>query len=163
MILFLDEERYGVQSQPRMKRRQFCFRSAAFTALVGLTPWAVEAKPWVRKYRDVSIGELSFERLVSQLRTTFQVRVGEHQLHPLKLVKIDVREPSPLDDPNALDAEFERFTLVFAGSRGERLPQENYHFEHPQIGRFEMFIVPVTSIDSKWQKYEAVFNRPSVT
>ena len=52
--------------------------------------------------------------------------------------------------------------LGSADQRADRLPQENYLFEHPQIGRFELFIVPVISRDPTRHKYEVVFNRPPV-
>ena len=146
-----------------MKRRTFCLRTSVSLALLTVAPWAVEAKPARRILKNVPLTALSFETLADHLHTTFHVHTGEQHLHPLQLIRVEVKEPSARENPNAPDAEFERFSLVFAGSQADRLPQENYLFEHPQIGRFEMFIVPVFSLDTRRQKYEAVFNRPSVT
>ena len=146
-----------------MKRRTFCLRTSVSLALLTVAPWAVGAKPARRIHRDIPLNELSFETLANHLHTIFHVHTSEQHLHPLQLICVEVKEPSLREDPNAPDAEFERFSLVFAGSQADRLPQENYLFEHPQIGRFEMFIVPVLSLDPKRQKYEAVFNRPAVT
>lgn len=146
-----------------MQRRTFCLRSSAGVALLLAAPWAAVAKPSRQNLRDVPLTGLSFETLVDQLNSTFHVHAGEHGLLPLQLIRVEVKTPSPLEKPNAPDAEFERFSLVFAGGRTQRLPQETYLFEHPQIGRFELFIVPVLSLDPARHKYEAVFNRPSVT
>jgi hypothetical protein len=145
-----------------MQRRTFCFRSSASLVLLAAAPWAVAAKPSRRTPGDVPLAELSFETLADHLNTTFHVHAGEQGLLPLQLIRVEVKVPSPAENPNAPDAEFERFSLVFAGGRSHWLPQESYPFEHPQIGRFELFIVPVLSLDPARHKYEAVFNRPPV-
>ena len=145
-----------------MQRRTFCLRSSASVALLVAAPWAATAKPSPRTLRNISVAELSCEALAEQLNTTFHVRFGDQGLRPLQLIRVEVREPSPRENPNAPDARFERFSLVFADQRADRLPQENYLFEHPQIGRFELFIVPVISRDPTRHKYEVVFNRPPV-
>ena len=146
-----------------MQRRTFCFRSSASVALLMAAPWAVAAKPSRRTLREVPLAELSCETLADHLNTTFHVHAGEQGRLPLLLIRVDVKEPSPRENPNAPDAGFERFSLVFAGHRADSLPQETYFFEHPQIGRFELFIVAVISLDPARHKYEAVFNRPPVT
>jgi hypothetical protein len=49
-----------------------------------------------------------------------------------------------------------RFTLLFNGPRQPLLPQHIYRFEHPTIGPFEIFIVPIGP-DGAGMRYEAVF------
>jgi hypothetical protein len=142
-----------------MHRRTFCLQSSASVACLLAAPWAVAAKPLPR-IRELPLAKIRFETLAGQLNSTFHVHVGEKGLVPLELIRVEVEEPAPLEKPNAPDAEFERFSLVFAGSREHWLPQETYLFEHPRIGRFELFIVPVLTLDSTRHKYEAVFNRP---
>ena len=146
-----------------MQRRTFCLRSSASLALLVAAPWAAASKPLWRTLRDVPLAELSFEMLADHLNTTFHVHAGVQGMVPLQLIRMEVKEPSLRENSNAPDAGFERFSLVFAGSRTDRLPQESYTFEHSRIGRFELFIVPVLSLDPTRHKYEAVFNRPTVT
>src|SRR5437667_11819046 len=40
-------------------------------------------------------------------------------------------------------ARSENFSIVFSGPGDRLLPQGNYAFEHDQIGRFVLFIVPI--------------------
>lgn len=52
----------------------------------------------------------------------------------------------------------ECFTLVFRGPNRTRFRQDTYTFDHPALGKFEMFITP-TDRPSKQQYYTAVINR----
>jgi len=145
-----------------MHRRTFCLQSSASVACLLAAPWAVAAKPLPR-IRELPLAKIRFETLAGQLNSTFHAYAGDKGWVPLQLVRVEERERAPLENPKALDADFERFSLVFAGSRAHSLTQETYLFEHPRIGRFEMFIVPVLTLDSTRHKYEAVFNRPPMT
>jgi hypothetical protein len=51
----------------------------------------------------------------------------------------------------------ESFSVVFLGPKEFQLPQSIYPFEHPEIGSFEMFIVPI-DVTPEGFLYEAVFN-----
>ncbi|MCA9441428.1 MAG: hypothetical protein KC964_11510 [Candidatus Omnitrophica bacterium] len=51
----------------------------------------------------------------------------------------------------------EPFSLLFRGKSDCQLPQQIYRFNHPQIGPFEIFIVPIGS-DGEGMLYEAIFN-----
>jgi len=46
---------------------------------------------------------------------------------------------------------------VFRGPEGVPLPQRIYRMEHPDIGAFDLFVVPIRP-DDKGMRYEAVFN-----
>ena len=50
----------------------------------------------------------------------------------------------------------EPFSLTFLGPRQPLLPQRMYRLDFGQLGRLEIFIVPVGR-DSSGTKYEAVF------
>ena len=50
------------------------------------------------------------------------------------------------------------FSLVFRGPLQPLLPQRIYQVEHDQLGRFDLFIVPIRR-DTHGLYYEAVFNR----
>ncbi len=48
---------------------------------------------------------------------------------------------------------------MFSGARGETPLQQRIHaLEHPQLGRLELFLVPVGPGPDGVPRYEAVFN-----
>lgn len=49
------------------------------------------------------------------------------------------------------------FSIVFRGPGENLLPQRIYAMEHPEIGAFDLFLVPIGP-DEKGLRYEAVFN-----
>ncbi len=48
------------------------------------------------------------------------------------------------------------FSIVFRGPEDVLLPQRIYRMEHPGIGVFELFLVPIGP-DGKGLQYEAIF------
>ena len=50
----------------------------------------------------------------------------------------------------------EPFSLVFLSPREPLLPQRIYTLEHPQVGTFGIFLVPIQPLPDR-QRYEAVF------
>jgi hypothetical protein len=51
----------------------------------------------------------------------------------------------------------ERFSLYFQGPTEPNLPQKLYAFQHPEMGSFEMFLVPIGKNEAGF-RYESVFN-----
>lgn len=49
------------------------------------------------------------------------------------------------------------FSLIFRLPKGLFVPQETYTFKQNQIGKLDLFIVPIGS-DDKGQLYQVVFN-----
>ena len=45
-----------------------------------------------------------------------------------------------------------QFSIVFSGPSDPILPQATYELEHPELGAFELFLVPIAA-----DRYEAVF------
>jgi len=88
----------------------------------------------------------------AQLGSAFEVSGGMAAL-PLVLAAV-----SPPPGDGASDAP-SAFSLVFLGDETLRLNQGMYLFSHPQLGEFELFIVPLgpSRTDPRMQ-YEAVFN-----
>jgi hypothetical protein len=76
---------------------------------------------------------------------------------PLRLTKVVKHESrSGLNAPDAMN---EKFSLIFRGPSDQDLGQDTYSFYHPEMGKFLMFIVPVsTPRDGTRRFYEAVFN-----
>jgi hypothetical protein len=54
--------------------------------------------------------------------------------------------------------QYENFSLLFHGAQSQPLGQGTYSFEHPQIGSFDLFIVPIAAENGQLH-YQAVFNR----
>ena len=89
----------------------------------------------------------------------FEVSRGSAQVGEFKLVEVtgywDGR--SEAAHPKFYEGKREPFSLLFAGPPGEVLPQGISHFEHEQLGEFEIFITAVSANDEH-VFYEAVFN-----
>lgn len=105
--------------------------------------------------------ELTYEVFARQLHTRFDVIVAPERTVALELIEAQELVSLPRKDGRPTpDAQFEKFSLLFAGSLDTALPQQIHRFGHDQLGQFEMFIVPVMSQDPNHRWYEAIFNRP---
>lgn len=92
--------------------------------------------------------DLSHEDFNNHLNTQFQVdRDGEQ----IELLLIEV---SRLKQSKGQ----EQFSIVFRGPVDQPMAQGIRQFRHPDMGSFELFIVPIKQ-DGEGYQYEAVFNR----
>ena len=91
-----------------------------------------------------------FETFATHLNTTFSVKLGESTLDmtltgaskkPVRPFRGMMREP---------------FSLYFTSASQVVLPQRMYPFSHPQMGKLEIFIVPIAR-EPEGIVYEAVF------
>jgi hypothetical protein len=89
---------------------------------------------------------------------TFEGRVGEtfaatpsYSGNPLDLVLT-----SCVESPHARP-DHPAFSLFFDGAGSERLEQQIFALEHPELGQFDLFLVPVAQIEGGIA-YEAVIN-----
>jgi hypothetical protein len=91
---------------------------------------------------------------------TFAPLVGDRfALEAEPGVSVDVRLAEATDhaaDATARGVHRAPFSLVFAGPAEPILPQRTWPLEHPELGRFELFLVPVGR-DAAGVRYEAVF------
>jgi hypothetical protein len=101
------------------------------------------------------LAELSAEDFESRLGTAFRVPV---EPEPLDLVLVEVqrlvdarRTASGAARPGTL-----AFSLVWHGPLAPILPQRVYPLEHPELGRSEVFIVPLGP-EGGVMRYQAVF------
>jgi hypothetical protein len=84
----------------------------------------------------------------------FEVEIGEDQTATVELVKAS--QYAPAQGPS-YGSEFRTpFSILFRGSKDFLIRQGTYPIHHPELGRFELFIVPVIP-DSSGHLYEAVF------
>jgi hypothetical protein len=92
---------------------------------------------------------LTKSMLAENVNSTFTLRHGTGQ--PLALELVELREAAPQSD-------YERFSLFFKGPRAVLLPQRSYEIEHPNLGTFLLFLVPIKQ-DENGTYYESVFYR----
>ena len=73
----------------------------------------------------------------------------------VNLIEVEVRKlPAAAGQP---PRSREPFSLLFRGPLDVVLPQRIYPLEHPDMGRFELFLVPIGP-DAEGMRYEAVFS-----
>lgn len=92
---------------------------------------------------------LTHEAFSQNLNTKFQVVLDENTTVELELVEVSEVKLHPRQ---------EEFAVEFRGPLEMFLDQGVRDFAHEQLGRFELFIVPVER-DAQGFYYEAVFNR----
>ena len=94
----------------------------------------------------MTAGELGFLTFAAELNSRFVTRSGPSQ--SLELI-----------EATRSDSTGQQFSLLFRGDAIQPLDQNTYSFQHPRLGRFEMFIVPIGRPAGTHCYYEAVFNR----
>ena len=99
-------------------------------------------------------GGPGFAEFLAQVNTTFAVRAGAKTIR-MKLVHAGALPAMTVQQV----AANENFTLMFHGPRHSPLPQDTYPFDHPQLGRLAIFIVPVGQPVATHCRYQAVFSR----
>ena len=92
---------------------------------------------------------LTFEEFTKNLNTKFHTRVDGTQRVELELAEVSQLKQTSRN---------EEFAVVFRGPKEIFLSQGMRAFEHDELGKFELFIVPIRE-DEKGYYYEAVFNR----
>ncbi len=76
----------------------------------------------------------------------------------------DQQSPTSIDaklievTEGASSSEVEQFSILFHGPAEPMLSQQTYSLEHPEMGSFDLFLVPIIA-DQNGAQYEAVFNR----
>lgn len=111
--------------------------------------------------RERSLDELTFSLFAGLLHTTFRVDLAPGQTVDVELTQASLAAAGPglTTRPSPGAVSYERFSLIFRGAQGDPLGQGIHRFEHPQVGRFRMFIVPIRLRHSGYASYEAVFTR----
>lgn len=94
---------------------------------------------------------LTHETFVEYINTRFQVQLDETKGVELELAEVSELKVLP---------QQEQFAIVFRGPLEIFLGQGIRSMAHEQMGKFELFIVPVRQ-DQQGFYYEAVFNRVS--
>jgi hypothetical protein len=102
--------------------------------------------------------ELTYAAFAAHQEEPFHVQVGADE--PLMVTLVSVTTPGQHGPGSAppTASQAESFSLLFHGPRARVLPQATYQFNHPELGTFLLFIVPIGA-DEQSTHYEAVFNR----
>lgn len=91
----------------------------------------------------------------ANLNSTFLIRAGNSQAFHVKLAEIaDLKRHRK---GKTAAANKEGFSLLFEGPKA--IPQANYSFQHDQMGKFDLLMVPIETRNKKGQSYEVVINR----
>lgn len=93
---------------------------------------------------------LDYEAFKACLDQGFVLRHGD-AAEELRLIEVARLEQAHSDAGRAA------FSIVFESAGREVLPQQIYAFSHPDLGDFELFIVPIGQ-DANGTRYEAVFS-----
>jgi hypothetical protein len=106
---------------------------------------------------DMTQAAGSMAGLATMTRATFAPHLGEG----FTLAVADTRVPLTLAAVDALPpltgaGRREPFSLVFRGPRHQGYPQGTYAVDHPELGRLDVFLVPIEP-DAQGARYEAVF------
>jgi hypothetical protein len=101
--------------------------------------------------KTMPIEELTFEVFSGLINTSFRVRTTNKTVE-LRLAEV-TRSGGPADS-----AANESFSLLFHGPGDQLLPQQILTLENAQMGRFDLFIVPVGKTANGFE-YQAIFNR----
>jgi hypothetical protein len=140
-----------------ISRRKFAFESATAVAALVMAPISfglprMESRPT----------PLNYAAFAGQIDTLFRVRFSPHQGIDLRLIKARLTPRPPIVPGRRppVDADNEKFSLVFSGPRSSPLSAAIHVFEHPQLGRFEMYFGEIGIRDDDGVRYEAVFNQP---
>jgi hypothetical protein len=87
-----------------------------------------------------------------QVNTKFRLVVDVPQTIELTLVSVIPRTIEANEQ-----AGMERFSAMFMGPLEIFIPQQTYRLSHPEMGEFDIFLVPLGP-DGEGFRYEAVYN-----
>ena len=95
---------------------------------------------------------LNQANFMKNVNTDFRIELDLPKTVELKLMSVTPRVNEPHEQ-----AGMERFSAVFSGPLDFFLQQNTYRMVHPDLGGFEVFLVPIAK-DAEGFKYEAVYN-----
>ncbi len=98
----------------------------------------------------MDLGTVTSETFEPLLGQRFSTQLAEE---PLQLELRKVQRMQPEAGP---DGARSPFSLIFVGPAQPLLPQRIYPLEHPDLGSFEIFLVPIGLADGEL-RYQAVF------
>ena len=91
---------------------------------------------------------------LASLNTRFRIQIKGSNVE-MKLTKIDDLKRPRKGKAGASNRE--GFSLLFEGPHG--IIQDSYRFEHDQMGKFDLLMVPVECRKTRGRTYEVIINR----
>ena len=86
------------------------------------------------------------------MKSTFRLHLASGDVEELTLIEV-----KPLTPAGAGVAREDPFSAVFRGGPGSPADQKIYTLENEDLGRMELFLVPIGP-DEVGMRYEAIFN-----
>jgi hypothetical protein len=102
------------------------------------------------------IDKASTSTFAAYLHQTFRMCLGSAAIMELDLAEIS-EASAAVAEAAAAHGRRTPFSLLFRGPLQPVMPQRMYTLEHPELGRFDLFLVPIGP-DATGMQYEAVFN-----
>ena len=106
--------------------------------------------------KSMSPEMITLARFSELLGTRFRVWIGSTDATEIELVQ--ATPGGTFANGGAKVPQYESFSLLFHGAQARPLQQGTYVLEHPQAGKFDLFIVPIAA-EQGMIHYQAVFNR----
>ena len=106
---------------------------------------------------DLSLDDLTMASFSGVVKTKFRICLAATDVVEAELIETRAGRSAA---PAPGQPRYESFSLLFAAPPVPPLSQRMYRFEHDQLGRFDLFIVPV-GYGPGVAHYEAVLNRPA--
>lgn len=105
--------------------------------------------------RRRSIADLHFADFDALLGQSFLVNTIDALPRSVRLAAV---KPGAAARTGAANPRHECFSLAFCGPKGQAFPQGTYTFAHPQLGYFDLFVVPTMAVDHE-ERHIAIINR----
>ena len=103
------------------------------------------------------LNRVSVSAFEACLGETFLIREDSSLVHEVKLIKAEALPARTEVDHPAIRKD--PFSLRFEGSTDLELPQRIYVMEHPRLGSFELFLVPMgPRLPGQTLILQAIFN-----
>jgi hypothetical protein len=97
---------------------------------------------------------VSFDQFSGRVGQTF--RIGADGVPGISAELVEATEGAEAGGTGPDGQARQQFALVFRGPLEPALPQATYAVEHDELGRLEIFLVPIGP-DGSGMRYEAVF------
>lgn len=126
--------------------------------MVGLgTQSNLPAARWLAPKR--SIADLHFADFNGLVGQSFRVYLSGTRVDSMpSSVKLTAVKDRTQATNRAAGPHQECFSLAFSGPKGQAFPQGTYTFAHPQLGRFDLFVVPAMSVAHE-ERHIGIINR----
>ena len=139
----------------KVSRRNFVASCAAATAVATIAPTGAQGLTHEPSTRQTGLSKrfpmsenLTKSVFEKHLNSEFQVQNGSGGTIAAELIEVSEGRCTPKQ---------EQWAILFRAPKETPLQQSMYQFKHSEMGKFELFIVPVGEDEGGYQ-YEAVFN-----